>query len=83
MNLPKADPHFTISPGSGGLPRLTMIAPDGGRAEYSVSGTATSAATVTLQGTKFLTLGGLGGNTPGSVAFTIAKLGAPSPNYSP
>lgn len=33
MNLPKADPHFTISPGSGGLPRLTMIAPDGGRAE--------------------------------------------------
>jgi hypothetical protein len=56
--------------------------PGGGRAEYTVTGTATSAGTVTLQGTKFLTLGGLGGSTPGSTTFTIAKFGAPTPNYA-
>jgi hypothetical protein len=58
--------------------------PGGGRAEYTVTGKATSAATVTLQGTKsYGTPGGIGLSTPGSTTFTIAKGGAPSPNYAP
>ena len=57
--------------------------PGGGRAGYSVSGTATSAGTITLNGTKTLELGGLGGSTPSQVQFTISPGGAPSPNYAP
>jgi hypothetical protein len=57
--------------------------PDGGRAEYVVSGTATSAGTIQLAGIKALSLGTLGTNTPNQVPFTVAPYGAPSPNYAP
>jgi hypothetical protein len=57
--------------------------PGGGRSEYSVSGQATLEDTLTLQGTKDLSLGGLGGSTPGSTTFTITKGGPPEPNYAP
>ncbi len=57
--------------------------PGGGRAAYAVSGTATSAATVTLSGSKTVSLGALGASTPGSGTFTLAPSGPPSPNYAP
>lgn len=57
--------------------------PGGGQAAYSVSGTATSADTIELTGPKVVNLGGLGSSTPDPGTFTIAPLGAPSPNYAP
>jgi hypothetical protein len=57
--------------------------PGGGRAEYSVAGTATSAGTIQLAGTKVVNLGALGGSTPDQVTFTVAPFGPPSPNYAP
>ncbi len=57
--------------------------PGQGRAEYAVSGVATSATSVTLQGSKSVSLGALGGSTPQNVAFTVTKNGAPNPNYAP
>lgn len=59
------------------------LCPDGGRAEYSVSGTATSAGTIQLAGTKVLGAGGLDLTTPYQVTFTIAPFGPPNPNYAP
>jgi hypothetical protein len=57
--------------------------PGGGRAEYSVTGQATPGDTLTLEGKKNLSLGGLGGSAPGSVTFTIQKGGPPDPNLAP
>jgi outer membrane biosynthesis protein TonB len=57
--------------------------PDGGRATYSVSGTATSAASVTLTGNKTDGRGPLGGSAPASQSFTWTPPGPPSPNYAP
>ena len=56
--------------------------PGGGIASYDVTGTATSASTVQLQGTKSTALGGLGGSTPGSQTFTITKGAPPTPNFA-
>jgi hypothetical protein len=60
--------------------------PGGGRAEYSVTGTATSDPSVTLSGPRSSAQGSPGGlqdTTPGQGSFTLTKNGAPSPNYAP
>ncbi len=59
--------------------------PGGGIAYYDVSGTATTAPSITLQGTKnFLQgAGGLGGSAPPSQSFTVTRGGAPAPNLAP
>ncbi|GMV86055.1 MAG: hypothetical protein AMXMBFR80_19100 [Dehalococcoidia bacterium] len=57
--------------------------PGGGRAEYSVSGTATSAGTIQLAATKTGAAGGLGGSAPAQTTFTIAPNGPPNPNLAP
>ena len=38
MNLPTIDPVFTIAPAAGDLPKLTLVAPDGARAEVYLYG---------------------------------------------
>ncbi len=38
MNAPTADPLFAIAPGAGDLPRLTLSAPDGARAQVYLYG---------------------------------------------
>ena len=38
MNASAIDPVYTIAPGSGGLPKLTLVAPDGARAEVYLYG---------------------------------------------
>ncbi len=55
--------------------------PGGGAAFYSVTGQATSEETLILQGSKTGGRGGLGGNTPGTVQFSIKYEEAPTPNY--
>ncbi|MBE0610361.1 MAG: hypothetical protein IH609_13355 [Dehalococcoidia bacterium] len=47
-----------------------------------MSGTATSAGTIQLAGTKTLPLGDLGASTPNQVTFTVVPFGSPSPNYT-
>jgi hypothetical protein len=59
--------------------------PGGGRAQYNVSGTATSAASVTLNGVR---VGGQGplfdsGTAPPNVTFTWTPAASLSPNYAP
>lgn len=56
--------------------------PGGGRVNYSVTGTATAAPTITLQGTISGGAGPLGGSAPSSQSFTLTKNGAPSPNLA-
>ena len=56
--------------------------PGGGRAAYSVSGTATSADSITLEGQKESQRGGLGSSAPGSQTFTLNQGGAPEPNFA-
>ncbi|GAB4330561.1 MAG: hypothetical protein Kow0010_15660 [Dehalococcoidia bacterium] len=58
--------------------------PGGGRATYQVSGTATSSASIQLNGIR---TGGMGplvdqGTAPVAVTFTFMPPGPPSPNYS-
>lgn len=57
--------------------------PGGGRATYNVTGTATTANSVTLDGTFDFGQGPLGGTAPGSQSFTVSPGGAPSPNFAP
>jgi len=57
--------------------------PGGGRATYNVTGTATTAATVTLDGTFDFGQGPLGGSAPASQTFTLSPGGAPNPNFAP
>lgn len=56
--------------------------PGGGRAVYSVSGTATASGTISLSGTLIDGRGPLGGSAPGSQTFSFTIPGAPSPNFS-
>ncbi|MCA9844381.1 MAG: hypothetical protein KC491_06950 [Dehalococcoidia bacterium] len=58
--------------------------PGGGRATYSVSGTATSSESVVLSGPRVSTMGDPGGlpdTTPPQGTFTITRNAPPSPNY--
>jgi len=60
--------------------------PGGGRAGYTVSGTATSATTITLSGPRTSTQGdasGLAGTTPAQGTFIVSRNSPPSPNYAP
>lgn len=57
--------------------------PGGGRAEYDVTGTATSDPTVTLEGVVTFTAGPLGGTAPANQTFTVSPGGAPDPNFAP
>lgn len=57
--------------------------PGGGRASYDVTGTATTASSVQLDGTLTSGQGPLGGTAPGSQSFTVSPGSAPSPNFAP
>ncbi len=57
--------------------------PGGGRAEYNVTGTATTDPTIDLDGTLSFTAGPLGGTAPANQTFTVAPGGAPDPNFAP
>lgn len=59
------------------------LCPGGGQVSYTVSGTATSASSIQLSGTKAGGIGGLYDSTPNQVTFTVTKFGPPSPNYAP
>lgn len=57
--------------------------PGGGRATYSVSGTATASSVLFLDGTKTGGRGGLNGIAPATQTFRIEKGGEPFPNLAP
>ncbi len=57
--------------------------PGGGRASYAVSGTATSAKSVKLDGALKSSRGPLGSSAKSRLSFTITKNAPPSPNLAP
>lgn len=57
--------------------------PGGGRASYSVTGTATAASTVELQGTLDTSQGPLSATAPANQSFTVSVGSAPNPNFAP
>ena len=57
--------------------------PCGGRASYSLSGTATASSSIQLKGSKVSGRGPLGKESPPSQTFRIVKNGTPNPNYGP
>lgn len=57
--------------------------PDGGRANYSVTGTATEEDTITLFGLLTDSRGGLGGRASPDQSFTLERGGPPEPNLAP
>jgi hypothetical protein len=56
--------------------------PDGGRAQYGVTGTADGGSTVRLDGTRTGGVGPLGSSAPGTTTFTVGLSGPPSPDFS-
>ena len=86
-NCPSGPPKYVVSLSQSGASVSGTISfhacPGGGRVTYNVSGTATSASTVSLAGGKSGGQGPLGGSAPGSVTFSIRFGAAPSPNFAP
>ncbi len=57
--------------------------PGGGRATYSVTGTATSDNSIQLAGSLTSSQGPLGGTAPGNQTFTVSVNQPPNPNFAP
>lgn len=57
--------------------------PGGGRARYSVEGSATTESFIELNGTKTSGRGPLGGSAPQAQMFIISQNSSPSPNFAP
>jgi hypothetical protein len=57
--------------------------PGGGRASYNVTGTATTAGTVSLDGTLDFSVGPLAATVPATQVFTVSPGSAPNPNFAP
>jgi len=57
--------------------------PGGGRATYNVTGTATAASSVSLDGTFAMGQGPLGGTAPANQTFTVSVSQPPDPNFAP